>query len=48
MHVPLLVPQVALPPIHELHVSPVYRDRWIHYSALDAKATWQLREALAM
>ncbi|GFR52186.1 hypothetical protein Agub_g14723 [Astrephomene gubernaculifera] len=35
-----------LPPIHELHGRPLFRPTWIDYSALDAKATWQLREAL--
>jgi hypothetical protein len=38
---------VVLPPITELHdKTGKHRDRWVHYSALDAKATWQLREAL--
>ncbi|KXZ47740.1 hypothetical protein GPECTOR_33g622 [Gonium pectorale] len=35
-----------LPPMQELHARPLFRPTWIDYSALDAKATWQLREAL--
>eukprot|EP00198_Chlamydomonas_reinhardtii_P006692 XP_001696028.1 PolI-like DNA polymerase [Chlamydomonas reinhardtii] len=41
---PAKVPE--LPPIHRLHDHPRFRPTWIDYSALDAKATWQLREAL--
>ncbi|KAG1666153.1 hypothetical protein FOA52_011565 [Chlamydomonas sp. UWO 241] len=37
---------IELPPIQELHTDALYRDKWIDYSALDAKATWELREAL--
>ncbi|KAG2498231.1 hypothetical protein HYH03_003981 [Edaphochlamys debaryana] len=36
----------TLPPIQALHTLPLFRSTWIDYSALDAKATWQLREAL--
>ena len=35
-----------LPPIEELQRNPKYRDKWIAYSALDAIATWKVREAL--
>lgn len=37
---------VDVPPVHELHTNELYRPTWVDYSALDAQATWQLREAL--
>lgn len=37
---------MELPPMDELQTSPDTRDRWIEYSALDAQATWFLRESL--
>ncbi|GAX81575.1 hypothetical protein CEUSTIGMA_g9003.t1 [Chlamydomonas eustigma] len=37
---------MVMPEIMDLHNKPEYRFTWIDYSALDAKATWQLREAL--
>jgi hypothetical protein len=45
---------LELPPMHELQLGADgggrrynwWRPTWINYSALDAKATWQLREAL--
>ncbi|MEW5306424.1 MAG: hypothetical protein WDW36_008889 [Sanguina aurantia] len=35
-----------MPEIHELHVNKTFRYSWIHYAALDARATWQLCTAL--
>ncbi|MEW5315964.1 MAG: hypothetical protein WDW38_007358 [Sanguina aurantia] len=35
-----------MPEIHELHVNQTFRYSWIHYAALDARATWQLCTAL--
>lgn len=37
---------VELPPVHELHTDRAKLPSWIDYSALDAQATWALREAL--
>ena len=37
---------VILPPIDEIQVDPTQRETWIEYSALDAQATWFLRESL--
>ncbi len=37
---------MILPPIEEIQEDPESRDRWIEYSALDAQATWFLRESL--
>ncbi|GIM08897.1 hypothetical protein Vretimale_12841 [Volvox reticuliferus] len=42
--VPGKVPE--LPAMQLLHTLELFRPSWIDYSALDAKATWQLREAL--
>eukprot|EP00873_Tetraselmis_striata_P045984 jgi/Tetstr1/466248/TSEL_010804.t1 len=36
----------VLAPMEVLQLDPDTRARWIHYSALDAKSTWQLFEAL--
>lgn len=35
-----------LPPVEELQTDPQTRAKWIDYSAFDAKATWQLAQAL--
>lgn len=35
-----------LPPVEELQTDPETRAKWIDYSAYDAKATWQLAQAL--
>jgi len=37
---------VILPPIDEIQTDPEQRETWIEYSALDAQATWFLRESL--
>ena len=37
---------IILPPVEELQTDPDTRARWIDYSAYDAKATWQLAQAL--
>ena len=37
---------VELPPIDEIQTDPEQRETWIEYSALDAQATWFLRESL--
>lgn len=37
---------LILPPIEEIQEDKESRDRWIEYSALDAQATWFLRESL--
>jgi len=37
---------VVLPPVQEIQVDPEQRQTWIEYSALDAQATWFLRESL--
>jgi len=37
---------MVLPPIEEIQEDPESRDMWIEYSALDAQATWFLRESL--
>ena len=37
---------MILPPIEEIQEDRESRDRWIEYSALDAQATWFLRESL--
>ena len=37
---------IILPPIEEIQVDPEVRQTWIEYSALDAQATWFLRESL--
>ena len=39
-------PQMVLPDVVSLQVSPETRHRWIDYSSLDAQATWLLRESL--
>ena len=36
----------VLPPVEELQTDPQTRSKWIDYSAYDAKATWQLAQAL--
>ena len=36
----------VLPPVEELQNDPQTRAKWIDYSAYDAKATWQLAQAL--
>ncbi len=36
----------TLPPIREIQESPVHREQWIWYSALDAIATWWLHHEL--
>ena len=36
----------VLPPVEELQTDPQTRVKWIDYSAYDAKATWQLAQAL--
>lgn len=36
----------VLPPVEELQTDPQTRAKWIDYSAYDAKATWQLAQAL--
>lgn len=36
----------VLPPILEIHTNELTKHEWIHYSALDAQATWNLREVL--
>lgn len=36
----------VLPPVEELQSDPQTRAKWIDYSAYDAKATWQLAQAL--
>mmetsp|Transcript_3581 Transcript_3581/g.12854 ORF Transcript_3581/g.12854 Transcript_3581/m.12854 type:complete len:1238 (+) Transcript_3581:138-3851(+) len=38
--------KMVLPSVEELQEDPRTRLQWIHYSALDAEATWQLRESL--
>lgn len=35
-----------LPPMEQLQTDEATRARWIFYSALDAKATWELHTAL--
>ena len=35
-----------LPPVEELQKNPEHRDKWIKYSAMDAVATWKIREQL--
>jgi DNA polymerase-1 len=37
---------MILPPIEEIQTDPEQRETWIEYSALDAQATWFLRESL--
>ena len=37
---------MILPPVEEIQEDPESRDKWIEYSALDAQATWFLRESL--
>ena len=39
---------ILLPPIEELQSSPDTRWDWVNYSAYDAKATWDLHEALVL
>eukprot|EP00889_Picochlorum_renovo_P004618 jgi/Picre1/31648/NNA_006999.t1 len=39
---------IILPPIEELQSSEETRWDWINYSAYDAKATWELHEALVL
>jgi DNA polymerase I len=39
---------IILPPIEELQASEETRWDWINYSAYDAKATWDLHEALVL
>ena len=39
---------IILPPIEELQSSPDTRWDWVNYSAYDAKATWDLHEALVL
>ena len=41
---PAKVAQV--PPMQVLHTDPMFRPEWIDYSALDAKATWNVHRAL--
>eukprot|EP00878_Enallax_costatus_P023352 GHUV01024834.1.p1 GENE.GHUV01024834.1~~GHUV01024834.1.p1 ORF type:complete len:836 (+),score=316.26 GHUV01024834.1:283-2508(+) len=41
---PVKVPQI--PAMHVLHTDPLHRPEWIDYSALDAKATWNVHRAL--
>uniref|UniRef100_A0A061RMH8 DNA polymerase I n=2 Tax=Tetraselmis sp. GSL018 TaxID=582737 RepID=A0A061RMH8_9CHLO len=36
----------VMPPVHEIQLDVAKRPLWIHYSALDAKATWELYLAL--
>ena len=36
----------VLPSVEELQTDPQTRAKWIDYSAYDAKATWQLAQAL--
>lgn len=42
----LLMQLTILPPVEELQTDPATRAKWIDYSAYDAKATWQLAQAL--
>jgi hypothetical protein len=35
-----------MPAIHHLQLDPEDRPAWVNYSALDAKATWELHAAL--
>ena len=35
-----------IPDIMELQTNPLFRDKWIRYSAKDALATWWVRDAL--
>ena len=37
---------IELPPIDQIQNDPEQRETWIEYSALDAQATWFLRESL--
>ncbi len=37
---------IVLPPVEELQTDESTRAKWIDYSAYDAKATWQLAQAL--
>ena len=37
---------IILPPVEEIQEDVEQRDKWIEYSALDAQATWFLRESL--
>lgn len=37
---------MVLPPVHELQRGEDTRWRWVNYSAYDAKATWDLYQAL--
>ncbi|WIA09343.1 hypothetical protein OEZ85_008750 [Tetradesmus obliquus] len=41
---PTKVDQV--PPMHVLHTDALFRPEWVDYSALDAKATWNVHRAL--
>lgn len=41
-----MVQLTILPPVEELQTDPSTRGKWIDYSAYDAKATWQLAQAL--
>jgi len=45
-HQNLLVQVKELPPMEQLQTDEATRARWIFYSALDAKATWELYNAL--
>lgn len=36
----------VLPPVEEIQLSEIDRPRWIFYSALDAKTTYELYHAL--
>jgi hypothetical protein len=37
---------LVLPPVEELQANPETRSDWMDYAALDAKATYQLADAL--
>ena len=44
---PYALPQLSiLPPVEEIQLSEIDRPRWIFYSALDAKTTYELYHAL--
>lgn len=37
---------IVLPPVEDLQSDEATRAKWVDYSAYDAKATWQLAQAL--
>lgn len=36
----------VMAPVHDLQIDPSKRAKWIYYSALDARATFELYQAL--